>query len=98
MIHMATWNDYKRRVRESNPDITKDIDEIEKRSQAYSRDEIPNTETVAALSEYHEMKSKRLTKQRTCQTRSPSERIIPCNGRVILRAVSKIHGHSEKIH
>ena len=41
---------------------------------------------------------KRLTKQRTCQTRSPSERIIPCNGRVILRAVSKIHGHSEKIH
>ena len=43
-------------------------------------------------------KRKRLTKQRTCQTRSPSERIIPCNGRVILRAVSKIHGHSEKIH
>ncbi len=43
-------------------------------------------------------RSKRLTKQRTCQTRSPSERIIPCNGRVILRAVSKIHGHSEKIH
>ena len=41
---------------------------------------------------------KRLTKQRTCQTRSPSERIIPCNGRVILRAVSKIHGLSEKIH
>ena len=29
---------------------------------------------------------------------SPSERIILCNGRVILRAVSKIHGHSEKIH
>ena len=54
---MATWNDYKRRVRESNPDITKDIDEIEKRSQAYSRDEIPNSETVAALSEYHEMKN-----------------------------------------
>ena len=23
---------------------------------------------------------KRLTKQRTCQTRSPSERIIPCSG------------------
>ena len=41
---------------------------------------------------------KRLTKQRTCQTRSPSERIIPCNGRVILRAVLKIHGLSEKIH
>ena len=41
---------------------------------------------------------KRLTKQRTCQTRSPSERIIPCNGRVILRAVLKIHALAEKIH
>ena len=47
---------------------------------------------------YFKLIRKRLTKQRTCQTRSPSERIIPCNGRVILRAVSKIHGHSEKIH
>ena len=45
-----------------------------------------------------QLKGKRLTKQRTCQTRSPSERIIPCSGRVFLRAVLKTHGLSEKIH
>ena len=41
---------------------------------------------------------KRLTKQRTCQARSPSEKIVPCGGRVFLRAVSKIHGLAEKPH
>ena len=41
---------------------------------------------------------KRLTKRRTCQTQSPSEKIVPWSGCVFLRAVSKIHGHSEKIH
>ncbi len=26
---MATWNDYKKHVRESNPEIGRDIDEVE---------------------------------------------------------------------
>ena len=30
---MATWNDYKRHVRESNPEIGKDLDEVEAISQ-----------------------------------------------------------------
>ena len=38
---------------------------------------------------------KRPTKQCTCQAQSPSEKIVPWSGRVILRAVSKIHGHSD---
>ena len=41
---------------------------------------------------------KRPTKQCTCQAQSPSEKIVPWSGCVFLRAVSKIHGHSEKIH
>ena len=41
---------------------------------------------------------KRLTKRRTCQTQSPSEKIVPWSGCVFLRAVLKIHGLSEKIH
>ena len=56
------------------------------------------TAPMGRQQEEKEKERKRLTKQRTCQTRSPSERIIPCNGRVILRAVLKIHGLSEKIH
>ena len=30
---MATWNDYKKHVRETNPEIAKDIDEVEAVSQ-----------------------------------------------------------------
>lgn len=33
---MATWNDYKNHVRESNPEIGKDIDEIEERAKIVS--------------------------------------------------------------
>ena len=41
---------------------------------------------------------KRLTKRRTCQTQSPSEKIVPWSGCVFLRAVLKIHALAEKIH
>ena len=34
-------------------------------------------------------------KWRTCQTQSPSAKIVPCSGRVFLRAVSKIHTLAE---
>ena len=30
---MATWNDYKNHVRESNPEIGRDIDEVEERAK-----------------------------------------------------------------
>ena len=30
---MATWNDYKKHVRESNPKIGRDIDEVEERAK-----------------------------------------------------------------
>ena len=30
---MATWNDYKKHVRESNPEIGRDIDEVEERAK-----------------------------------------------------------------
>lgn len=33
---MATWNDYKNHVRESNPEIVKDLDEIEERAKIVS--------------------------------------------------------------
>lgn len=33
---MATWNDYKNHVRESNPEIGKDIDEVEERAKIVS--------------------------------------------------------------
>jgi len=33
---MATWNDYKNHVRESNPEIGKDLDEIEERAKIVS--------------------------------------------------------------
>lgn len=33
---MATWNDYKKHVRESNPEIGKDINEIEERAKIVS--------------------------------------------------------------
>src|SRR5699024_5256609 len=39
---------------------------------------------------------KRPTKQCTCQARSPSEKIVPCSGRVFLRPLSKIHALAEK--
>ena len=42
------------------------------------------------------IKCKRPTKWRTCQTRSPSERMVLCSGRVFLRPLSKIHGLAEK--
>lgn len=30
---MATWSDYKKHVRETNPEIVKDVDEVEALSQ-----------------------------------------------------------------
>ena len=33
---MATWNDYKKHVRESNPEIGRDIDEVEERAKIVS--------------------------------------------------------------
>ena len=72
------------------------IYEIHQEIRYHARHDV--AKKVKRLVEALKIEGKRLTKQRTCQTRSPSERIIPCNGRVILRAVSKIHGHSEKIH
>ncbi|MDD6788701.1 MAG: helix-turn-helix transcriptional regulator [Lachnospira sp.] len=33
---MATWNDYKNHVRESNPEIGRDIDEVEERAKIVS--------------------------------------------------------------
>ncbi len=33
---MATWNDYKNHVRETNPEIGKDIEEIEERAKIVS--------------------------------------------------------------
>lgn len=33
MMYMATWEDYKRHVRDTNPEIAKDIDEVEALSQ-----------------------------------------------------------------
>jgi predicted transcriptional regulator len=33
MIYMPTWSDYKNHVRETNPEIGKDIDEVEALSQ-----------------------------------------------------------------
>ena len=57
-----------------------------------------NIEQPRAIRPGRRKKRKRLTKQRTCQTRSPSEKIVPWSGCVFLRAVLKIHGLSEKIH
>lgn len=36
MLATATWNDYKNHVRDSNPKIGKDIDEIEERAKIVS--------------------------------------------------------------
>lgn len=33
---MATWNDYKKHVRETNPEIGRDIDEVEERAKIVS--------------------------------------------------------------
>ena len=33
---MATWNDYKKHVHESNPEIGRDIDEVEERAKIVS--------------------------------------------------------------
>ena len=33
---MATWNDYKNHVRESNPEIGRDFDEVEERAKIVS--------------------------------------------------------------